>query len=38
MECTMEQEHAAAFEESGVKIWLMCILSVFDHAIKKKNQ
>lgn len=36
MECTTEQKHAAAFKESGVKIRLMCILSVFDHAIFKK--
>ena len=32
----MKQEHAAAFKESGVKIGLMCVLSVFDHAIFKK--
>lgn len=27
----------AAFKEIGVRIWLMCILSVFDHAIFKKS-
>lgn len=36
-ECTMKQEHAAAFKESGVKTQLMGTLSVFDHAIFKKS-
>lgn len=37
MECTIKQECTAAFKESGVRIWLMCILLVFDHAIFKKS-